>query len=147
MYRMRNPRKPRILILLLLLLLAIAYFVLSPFRSPSSDGPSTSRDGPSSASEPGFGEAYRGRSSADINRVTNATLGFGKIMVVGLPERTDKRDAMALMSALTGFEIQWVDGVRGESVAEKARPFGYKGSRLTEAYMGSWRGHMNAIRR
>ncbi|RYP45114.1 hypothetical protein DL768_008506 [Monosporascus sp. mg162] len=36
----------------------------------------------------------------DIYRVTNDTLGFSKVFVVGLPERSDKRDSMALTSAL-----------------------------------------------
>jgi len=51
-------------------------------------------------------------------------LGFEKIFAIGLPERSDKRDALALTSSLTGFKIDWVDGVKGESVPDKALPFG-----------------------
>ncbi|KAI0405464.1 glycosyltransferase family 25 protein [Xylaria palmicola] len=77
----------------------------------------------------------------------NDTLGFSKIFVVGLPERTDKRDALALTSALTGFHVEFVDGVKGESIPDKAVPLGVDRKALWEENLGSWRGHMNAIRR
>ncbi|KAI1275979.1 hypothetical protein F5Y07DRAFT_367759 [Xylaria sp. FL0933] len=79
--------------------------------------------------------------------VVNQTLGFSNIFVVGLPERTDKRDALVLTSALTGFHIDFIDGVRGESIPDKAVPFGVNRNALMETNLGSWRGHMNAIRR
>ncbi|POS79976.1 hypothetical protein DHEL01_v201618 [Diaporthe helianthi] len=94
-----------------------------------------------------YGKGYTGSSTPDINRVTNDTLGFSKIFVVGLPERTDKRDALALTAALTGFHVDFVDGVRGESIPDKAVPFGIDRHALMEANLGSWRGHMNAVRR
>lgn len=94
-----------------------------------------------------YGKEYKGSSTPDINRVTNDTLGFSKIFVVGLPERTDKRDALALTSALTGFHVDFVDGVRGESIPDKAVPLGIDRHALMENNLGSWRGHMNAIRR
>ncbi|KAI0545827.1 hypothetical protein F4679DRAFT_559911 [Xylaria curta] len=79
--------------------------------------------------------------------VTNRTLGFSKIFAIGLPERTDKRDAFALTSALTGFHVEFMDGVRGESIPDQAVPFGVDRKALMETNLGSWRGHMNAIRR
>lgn len=95
-----------------------------------------------------YGKEYKGRSQPDdINRVTNDTLGFSKIFVVGLPERTDKRDALSLTAALTGFHVDFVDGVRGESIPDKAVTFGIDRHALMETNLGSWRGHMNAIRR
>ncbi|PSR92323.1 hypothetical protein BD289DRAFT_451804 [Coniella lustricola] len=95
-----------------------------------------------------YGRDYKGHAEpADINRVANGTLGFGKVFIVGLPERTDKRDAMALASSLTGFDIDWVDGVRGETIPNKAVPFGTNRKKLRETNLGSWRGHMNAIKR
>lgn len=108
----------------------------------------TSAAGGGSGTEKPWGKAYHGHSEPeDINRVTNATLGFGKVFVVGLPDRTDKRDAMALASSLTGFDVEWVDGVRGEDVPDKAVPFKVDRKKLTETNLGSWRGHMNAVRR
>lgn len=144
---MRSTRLPRIAILLTVALFIVALFVLLSGRGPSlaHDGVLFSKSFATSAL--GYGEGYRGQSSSDLNRVTNETLGFGKILVVGLPERTDKKDAMTLMSAMTGFHVEWVPGVRGESIVEKARPSGYQGSRLTETYLGSWRGHMEAVRK
>lgn len=95
-----------------------------------------------------YGRNYKGQSDTeDINRVTNGTLGFGKVFVVGLPERTDRRDAIALTSSLTGFDVEWVDGVHGPEIPDKAVPFGVDRGVLMETNLGSWRGHMNAIRR
>lgn len=82
----------------------------------------------------------------DVDPITNATLGFEKVFAVGLAERSDKRDALALISSLTGFKIDWVEGVRGESVVDKALPFGVNRTVLWENNLGSWRSHMNAIR-
>lgn len=83
----------------------------------------------------------------DNDRASNATLGFSKVFVIGLPERSDKHDAIALSSALTGFHVEWVDGVRGEDIPDKAIPFGITRERLWNTNLGSWRGHMNAVRR
>jgi hypothetical protein len=41
---------------------------------------------------------------------------------LGLKERSDKRDAMVLASSLTGFDVEFIDGVRGEEVVDKALP-------------------------
>jgi hypothetical protein len=85
-------------------------------------------------------------SYSHIQNVRNSTLGFEKIFAVGLPERSDKRDALALISSLTGFKIDWIDGARGEDVVDKAFPFGVDRVKLWENNLGSWRGHMNAVR-
>ena len=74
--------------------------------------------------------------------IHNSTLGFEKIFAIGLPERSDKRDALALTSSLTGFKIDWIEGVKGESVPDKALPFGVDRVALWENNVGSWRGHM-----
>ncbi|KAI1395143.1 glycosyltransferase family 25 protein [Hypoxylon fuscum] len=115
----------------------------SPTSPPSSSYSSSSRK-----TERLYGKYYQGHSSpADVNRVANETLGFSKIFVVGLPERSDKRDAMALTSSLTGFHVEWINGVKGESIPDKAVPFGADRKKLWETNLGSWRGHMNAVRR
>lgn len=95
-----------------------------------------------------FIESYYVFPSSSIGQsvIANETLGFEKIFAVGLPERSDKRDALALTSSLTGFKIDWIDGVRGESVPDEAVPPGADRAQLWEANLGSWRGHMNAIR-
>lgn len=142
-------------------LITITFYLLHPDRNalhvPSSfsapfsafsGAPAESPSSKSKVAEKPYGRDYHGHSTPDdINRVTNGTLGFGKVFVVGLPERTDKRDAISLSAALTGFDIEWVDGVRGESIPDKAVPFGVDRKKLMETNLGSWRGHMNAIRR
>ncbi|KAI1324870.1 hypothetical protein F5Y16DRAFT_379788 [Xylariaceae sp. FL0255] len=78
---------------------------------------------------------------------SNNTLGFSKVFVIGLPERSDKRDAITLSSALTGFRVDFMDGVRGESIPDQAVPFRVDRHALMETNLGSWRGHMNVIRK
>ncbi|KAH8903875.1 hypothetical protein BR93DRAFT_884624 [Coniochaeta sp. PMI_546] len=118
----------------------IPNFKLSPSSSSSS-----------SSSKPSYsqlyGPDYHGSSTPSTNRVTNATLGFSRIFAIGLPSRSDKRDALTLASALTGFRIDWMPGVRGESVPDKAVPPGVDRKKLMETNLGSWRGHMDAVRR
>lgn len=135
------------------LVFCISVYILSPLQSGSGfsfAGSTGTAETPSPdfSSELPYGRDYKGHSQPeDVNRVTNGTLGFGKVFVVGLPERTDKRDAIALSSSLTGFDIEWIDGVRGESIPDKAVPFGIDRKVLMETNLGSWRGHMNAVRK
>jgi len=63
-------------------------------------------------------------SSNQIEHVANGSLGFEKVFVVGLLERDDKRDTWTLTSSLTVFKIDWIDGVRGQTIPDKALPFG-----------------------
>ncbi|KAI0005800.1 glycosyltransferase family 25 protein [Xylariaceae sp. FL0662B] len=78
--------------------------------------------------------------------IFNSTLGFEKVFAIGLPERTDKRDALSLMASLTGFKLTWVDGVAGKTIPDKALPFGWDREKLPDSNLGSWRGHIDAIR-
>jgi hypothetical protein len=129
---------------------AQGYYV-PEFKLPSSISPNNKPDSsPNTNSNGGklYGASYTGSSiPTDINRVTNATLGFEKIFVVSLPERSDKRDALTLASSLTGFQLDWIDGVRGETIPDKAVPFGVDRKKLMETNLGSWRGHLNAVRK
>ncbi|PKS11688.1 hypothetical protein jhhlp_001676 [Lomentospora prolificans] len=73
---------------------------------------------------------------------------FQEIFVVNLPERTDRRDAMALMAAATGLELTFADGVRGANVLEKALPPGQRNKNIQSmGAIGSWRAHMNVLQR
>ncbi|KAH8813116.1 hypothetical protein F5884DRAFT_673012 [Xylogone sp. PMI_703] len=94
----------------------------------------------------GRGWAPRSR-EREIGRATNETLGFQKIIVVGLKERSDRRDAIALQSSLTGIHVEFIDGSNGSSISMKALPPGMDPKRLSTASIGSWRGHMDAVRR
>lgn len=99
----------------------VAIFLLS--INPDSFG--MQRVPVSASSEHPFDEHHTAQlSQQDINRVTNNTLGFSKIFVVGLPERTNKRDAFALISALNCIRVDFIDAVRGQDVPGKALPLG-----------------------
>ncbi|ORY66120.1 family 25 glycosyltransferase [Pseudomassariella vexata] len=78
--------------------------------------------------------------------ITNRVTQFEKVFVIGLPERTDKRDALVLMASLTGIKLTWLDGVKGSDVTNKALPLGWDPTKMPENNLGSWRGHTNAIR-
>ncbi|KAI9803138.1 MAG: hypothetical protein M1833_001209 [Piccolia ochrophora] len=78
----------------------------------------------------------------DIN---NATLGFGQILVVNMPSRTDHRDALSLAAALSKMRLDWVDGVHGKDVLDKVMPPGLAGGKLNDGSKGAWRAHLNAL--
>lgn len=52
---------------------------------------------------------------------------------------------MYLAAALSNIEIEFIDGLQGETVPDKAIPAGPEYTRLPEPVIGSWRGHLNAI--
>ncbi|KAE9369423.1 glycosyltransferase family 25 protein [Stipitochalara longipes BDJ] len=81
------------------------------------------------------------------DRIGNNTLGFERVFAIGLPERSDKRDALALTSSLTEFKIDWIDGVKGQTIPDKALPFGVDRLKLWKTNLGSWRGHINTVRK
>ncbi|PKS05593.1 hypothetical protein jhhlp_008111 [Lomentospora prolificans] len=93
------------------------------------------------------GIAARGMGSGPID-VFNSTLGFGKIFVVNLPERTDRRDLMTLAAAVTGLEFTYIPGVRGADIPEKVLPPSPRKKNVNWAgKTGSWRAHMNVLQR
>ncbi|PMD33181.1 glycosyltransferase family 25 protein [Hyaloscypha variabilis F] len=59
-----------------------------------------------------------------LKAVLNETLGFQKLLVINMPERTDRRDAVTLAAGVSNMKIEFVMGVRGESVPEVALPPG-----------------------
>ncbi|TFB02885.1 hypothetical protein CCMA1212_004942 [Trichoderma ghanense] len=75
----------------------------------------------------------------DIGRVANKTLGLEKVIAIGLPERSDKRDALELMASLTGFDIEWEDGVKPSSNPNKAVPYGIDPAAIRDNFLDSWR--------
>lgn len=78
--------------------------------------------------------------------INNETLGFHKIFVVNLPERTDKRDALSLVGALTDIKLTWTSAIRGTSVPDKALPLGVDRAGWRDGGIGSWRSQINIIR-
>ncbi|KAI1172451.1 hypothetical protein F4777DRAFT_514396 [Nemania sp. FL0916] len=80
-----------------------------------------------------------------IRDIRNTTLGFEKIFVVSLPSRTDRRDGMTLAAALSDIEIEFIDGVNGAAIPDKALPKTLDHGRGSDGTVGAWRGHINAI--
>lgn len=70
---------------------------------------------------------------------------FEKLFVINLPERSDHRDALSLMGAVSDIKFDYVDAVKGETIPDRALPIGDP-QRFNNAGRGSWRAHMNAIR-
>lgn len=78
--------------------------------------------------------------------IHNETLGFQKVFVINLPERTDKRDALSLASVLTDVKLTWTSAIRGSNVPDKALPLGVDRMTWRDGGIGSWRSQMNVIR-
>ena len=45
-----------------------------------------------------------------------------KIIAINLPERTDRRDVLSLMSTMNNIKLEWHEAVKGEDLATKAWP-------------------------
>ncbi|KAF1830599.1 hypothetical protein BDW02DRAFT_642038 [Decorospora gaudefroyi] len=82
-----------------------------------------------------------------LKEILNTTLGFEKIFVLNLPSRTDRRDAITLSSAVSNIKLEFVEGVTGASIHDKAYPPPEANKKLLSGIRGSWRTHMNALQR
>ena len=71
---------------------------------------------------------------------------FQKILAINLPERTDHHDGLVLAAAVYNIDVEFVDGVPGEKVADKALP-PIHDQNMNSGSKGAWRAHMNAISR
>ena len=54
--------------------------------------------------------------------LTNVFHQFEHIYAIGLKERTDKRDFLTISASVTGFEVDWIDGVHSQELQQKALP-------------------------
>jgi GR25 family glycosyltransferase involved in LPS biosynthesis len=74
-------------------------------------------------------------------------LQFEKIFVIGLPSRTDRRDGIVLQAALSEMQVEFIDGVLGKDIVDKAVPTSPQGhERMADGRLGCWRAHVNAAR-
>ncbi|CAD0105778.1 unnamed protein product [Aureobasidium uvarum] len=90
---------------------------------------------------PSFSATTRSRpSTGDIQDVYNETLG--KIFLVSLPERTDRRDSFTLQARLSNMSFEVIDGVDGATVPEKALPYTMV---MSPPEIGCWRAHLNIM--
>jgi hypothetical protein len=51
-------------------------------------------------------------------------LQFQKLLIINMPERTDRRDAISLAAAVSNMSVEFAMDVRGESIPEDALPPG-----------------------
>lgn len=64
-----------------------------------------------------------------------------------MASRHDRRDALALAAANTGMDITFIDGTRGEDVAEKTLPpHDGPSAGLNMGTLGAWRSHASVLR-
>jgi hypothetical protein len=49
-------------------------------------------------------------------------LKFQHIYAIGLKERTDKRDFLTVAASVTGFKVEWLDGVLSQNLQQKSLP-------------------------
>lgn len=54
---------------------------------------------------------------------------------------------MALAGALTGIKFDWIDGVSGDDVPDDVLPADSQDKHISKGNKGSWRAHMNALRK
>jgi len=76
----------------------------------------------------------------------NLVLQFQKVFCLSMPARSDKRDAMALGTFLTGIDMEWASGVAPEEIPLKASPQNWNKDERPGT-LGVWRGHMNIFQR
>lgn len=74
----------------------------------------------------------------------NSTLGFQKVYYISLPQRTDRQDAMTLLSDMIGIDSEHVEGVDGSATSAEAKIIG---SKLKPGVFGCWRSHANVWRK
>ncbi|KAL6249490.1 hypothetical protein RBB50_003343 [Rhinocladiella similis] len=82
--------------------------------------------------------------TGSMEDISNRTLGFEKIFAISMPSRSDKRDSIAVQASLTNFDLEFVDGVAGDSVDKKALPWKMD---QEPAVVGCWRAHLDVLQR
>ncbi|KAJ8100055.1 hypothetical protein POJ06DRAFT_123022 [Lipomyces tetrasporus] len=83
--------------------------------------------------------------AALAKRAHNSSLGFGEIVYISMPERTDRQDAMSLLADSFGLELKLVPGVRGTDISPKAIPDEVP-EKMRPSELGCWRAHADAWR-
>ncbi|KIW86580.1 uncharacterized protein Z519_12811 [Cladophialophora bantiana CBS 173.52] len=79
-----------------------------------------------------------------IYQIQNKTLGFQKIYMISLPERTDKQDTFAMQAAFSEISYTFVEGVHGGRIPTKALP--HTMSQKANV-IGCWRAHNNVYQK
>ncbi|KAK9321817.1 hypothetical protein V1517DRAFT_368109 [Lipomyces orientalis] len=75
----------------------------------------------------------------------NTSLGFGEIVYISMPYRTDRQDAMTLLASWYGLKLKLIPGVIGSDMSAKAIPDEAPPD-LRPSVLGCYRAHANAWR-
>ncbi|KAK9372291.1 uncharacterized protein V1513DRAFT_385109 [Lipomyces chichibuensis] len=75
----------------------------------------------------------------------NESLGFGDVLYISMPYRTDRQDAMNLVASMSGIKLRLIGGVDGDNINVKALPDNAN-SNLRASELGCWRAHADAWR-
>lgn len=75
----------------------------------------------------------------------NSTLGFGKILVVHLPYRMDKKDQLLIMSRSQDIDLTFSDGRTPDDVKDSGLPWQNQEMANDRSVVSLFRGHMDAI--
>ena len=158
-----------LVLLFLLLGLGVRRISSSSFRIPSSTSACTRypipqetfelHDSPEPASNttPGVFDILQHASNATLGvSITPLSISltslnlilsqFQKIFVINLRSRYDHRDSMSLAAALSGLQVEYIDGVTDVDKAYLP-PDGGKKKEPGSGSLGAWRAHMNVLRR
>ncbi len=65
---------------------------------------------------------YEDLPSRTLDGTLLTTHQFEEILAFGLPERSDRRDALTLMSLYQKVKLEWMDAVKGEDIKQVAWP-------------------------
>lgn len=89
-----------------------------------------------------------GPAESESPTLSNATLDFGKIYVLNLDTRGDRRDEMALIAAASGLELTFVPGVDSILLEKQSLPdvYGTPQVILEPGHLACFRGHANIWR-
>ncbi|KAJ5217945.1 uncharacterized protein N7498_000044 [Penicillium cinerascens] len=72
-------------------------------------------------------------------------LQFEHVYAIGFKGRTDKRDFLTLAASVTGFKVEWIEGVKPGGLLQKAMPNGVNLEDTEPSIIAAWRAHMNAL--
>ncbi|KAK9427242.1 hypothetical protein V1505DRAFT_317919 [Lipomyces doorenjongii] len=81
--------------------------------------------------------------AALANHARNASLGFGEIVYISMPGRTDRQDAMNMLGWFSGITLRLVPGVDGTVMPPKAIPDSAPKD-ILPSVLGCFRAHANA---
>lgn len=53
---------------------------------------------------------------------SDCAIQFQEVLALGLPERSDKRDLLTLMSTFQDVKVTWMSAIKGSDISRKVWP-------------------------